>query len=233
MQRRPALSYSPILSCAAPILIGVSASTGSAGRSVQSSAAIKRIRGDYILAVFHNPLVAFKSAVEGLSEDDLQEYAREHVLYEITQFVRAAQAIEAACAGLFPMNFAIEVFALHLRNLLDFFAPRNLRKTDICAQYLFEGWESPELNVYLTEARRMADKHIAHLTVERTSDPDMKTWAVEPIVRSIVPMIERFAAGAELVCDGFRRSVAERLAELPPTRDWREMPPRPDLAPGS
>lgn len=130
------------------------------------------------------------------------------------------------------MNFAIEVFALHLRNLLDFFAPRSLRKTDVSAQHLFGGWESPDLNIYLTEARRMADKHVAHLTVERTSDPDMKSWAVEPIVRSLVPIVERFAGGADLVCDVFRQSVAERLAELPPARNWTEMSPRPDLAPG-
>jgi hypothetical protein len=60
--------------------------------------------------------------VDDFSEDELREYADEHVKYEITQFVRGAQAIDAACAELFPMNFAIEVFALHLRNLLDFFA---------------------------------------------------------------------------------------------------------------
>jgi hypothetical protein len=127
------------------------------------------------------------------------------------------------------MNFAIEVFALHLRNLLDFFAPRSLRKTDVSAQHLFKGWEPPELNIYLTEARRMADKHIAHLTIERTSDPDMKSWPVEPIVRSMVPIVERFADGADLVCDAFRRSVAERLAELPPPREGTEVPPRPDI----
>lgn len=169
-------------------------------------------------------------SIQTFSEDELREYAREHVLYEITHFVRAAQAIEAASADLFPMNFAIEVFALHLRNLLDFFAPRNARKTDARARHFYKGWKDPELNVYLTEARWMADKHVAHLTTDRTSDIDLKTWAVEPIVYSLVPIIVSFADGADFVCETFRQNVAERISELPPRRDWTELPPRPDFA---
>jgi hypothetical protein len=169
--------------------------------------------------------------IESFSEDELAEYAREHVLYEITHFVRAAQAIEAARSALFPMNFALEVFALHLRNLLDFFAPRNPRKTDACAHHFHKEWKAPQLNIYLSDARWMADKHIAHLTTDRTTDVDLKSWAVEPIVHSLVPIIKSFASGADLVDDTFRQLVAERISELPPRRDWTEMPPQPDLAP--
>jgi hypothetical protein len=169
--------------------------------------------------------------INDFSEDELRDYAFEHVRYEITHFVRAAQAVEAARAALFPMNFAVEVFALHLRNLLDFFAPRSQRPTDATAKHFYPGWEQPELNVYLTEARWMADKQIAHLTTDRTADIDMKTWAVEPIIQSLVPIIERFASGADLVRDDFRQDVAERISELPPRRDWTELPPQPDLAP--
>jgi hypothetical protein len=82
-------------------------------------------------------------SIRDFSEDELREYACEHVLYEITHFIRAAQAVEAARAGLFPMNFAIEAFALHLRNLLDFFTPRQPRKTDACAKHFHTGWEEP------------------------------------------------------------------------------------------
>jgi hypothetical protein len=174
----------------------------------------------------------FGRSIEQFSEDELRQYACEHVLYEITHFIRAVQAVEAALGGVFPMNFALEVFALHLRNLLDFFAPRNARKTDACARHFHTGWEEPELSLYLREARWMADKHIAHLTTDRTDDIDLKTWSVEPITRSLVLIIERFAEGADLVCENFRDRVADRLAELPPPRDPTELPPRPDLAPG-
>jgi hypothetical protein len=174
----------------------------------------------------------FERAIGEFSEDELREYACEHVLYEISHFIRAAQAVEAARAGLFPMNFAIEVFALHLRNLLDFFVPRQARKTDACARHFHKEWEEPELNLYLREARWMADKHVAHLTTGRTGDIDFKVWAVEPIVRSLVPIIERFTNGADLVSERFREQVADRLAELPPPRDPTERPPGPDLAPG-
>lgn len=173
----------------------------------------------------------FQRSIGDFSEDELRDYACEHVLYEITHFIRVAQAIEAARAGLFPMNFAIEVFALHLRNLLDFFAPRSARRTDACARHFHTDRDEPELNLYLREARWMADKHIAHLTTDRTADINLKTWAVEPIVRSLIPIIERFAEGADLVCDSFRDHVRGRLAELPPPRDPTELPPGPDFAP--
>ncbi len=98
-------------------------------------------------------------------------------------------------------------------------------KTDACAGNFYKEWEKPDLNLYLREARWMADKHIAHLTTDRTSDIDLKTWAVEPIVRSLVPIIERFANGADLVCEIFRECVAERIAELSPLSDPTELPP--------
>jgi hypothetical protein len=84
----------------------------------------------------------------------------------------------------------------------------------------------------LQEARWMADKHVAHLTTDRTDDINLKTWAVPPITRDLVSIIERFAQGADLVCESFRDRVADRLAELPPYRDPTELPPGPDLAPG-
>jgi hypothetical protein len=156
--------------------------------------------------------------IRDFSEEELRDYACEHVLYEITHFIRAAQAVEAARAGLFPMNFAIEVFALHLRNLLDFFAPRNARPTDASAFHFHATWEEPELNSYLRDARWMADKHIAHLTTDRTTAIDLKTWAVEPIVGSLIPIIERFTEGAHLVGHTFRHRVRDRLAEFPRPR---------------
>lgn len=171
--------------------------------------------------------------ISEFTEDELRDYACEHVLYEITHFVRAAEAVEAAHAGRFPMNFALEVFALHLRNLLDFFAPRSPRPraTDACARHFHATWEPPELNRHLTQARWMADKHIAHLTTDRTADIDLKTWAVEPIVNSLTPIIQRFADGADLVRTTFRERVAERLAELPRPGGSGESPPGRDAAP--
>lgn len=163
-------------------------------------------------------VVGRQRPIDSFSEDELRDYACEHVLYEITHFVRAAQAVEAAGIGPMPMNFAIEVFALHLRNLLDFFAPRSLRGTDAAARHFHAGWKEPELDSCLREARWMADKHIAHLTTDRTADVALKTWPVESIIGSLIPIVERFAEGADLVCDDFRHRVRDRLAELPTSR---------------
>jgi hypothetical protein len=161
----------------------------------------------------------FGRKVSDFSEGELREYACSHVLYEIRHFVRAAQACDAAWYGLFPENFAVEVFALHTRNLLDFFAPRNPRETDACAHHFYKDWEPPEEGIVLREARWMADKHIAHLTTDRTDDLDLKTWSVEAIVWTLKPTIERFADGAELVCESFRENVYSVLAEIHPRRD--------------
>ena len=168
--------------------------------------------------------------ISDFSDDELRAYASEHVLYEITQFVRAALAVEASRVGNFPMNFAIEVFALHLRNLLDFFAPRGTPwETDALASHFYEGWEPPKLNEHLKQARWMADKHVAHLTSDRTADIHSKLWAIEPIAYTLVPIIRRFAEGAQLVTDEFRLDVGDRLSEVPPLRDWTELPPQPAI----
>jgi hypothetical protein len=126
------------------------------------------------------------------------------------------QACDAAWYGLFPENFAVEVFALHTRNLLDFFAPRNPREADACARHFYKDWEPPNEGIVLREARWMADKHVAHLTTDRTDDPDLKAWAVEAIVWTLKPTIERFADGADLVCESFRGERSLGLGRAPP-----------------
>lgn len=153
------------------------------------------------------------------------------MLYEITQFLDAAHAVDAAARGVFRLNFAIELFALHLRNLLDFFAPRkNVRKTDAIARYFCPVWRAPELNAHLTEARLMADKQIAHLTTSRTTDITAKEWAIEPILYSMIPLIEKFAREAERVSEGFRAEVSDQIAEAPPKKRWSELPPQMSVA---
>lgn len=146
------------------------------------------------LSAEENPRMVHRRPISEFSNRELLHYADEHVLYEITQFIRAAQTIDTARSGVFPMNFAIEVFALHLRNLLDFFAAHSERKTDASAKNFHREWQSPKLNLYLEEARWMADKHVAHLTTDRTTDADLKEWAIEPIRHSMIPIIDRFPA---------------------------------------
>ena len=171
-----------------------------------------------------NASVSDGRPIKDFSDEELCAYADEHVLYEITHFVRAVQAIKAAEANAFPMNFALEVFALHLRNLLDFFAPRSARKTDATAADFCGDWEKPALDSHLQEGRWKADKHVAHLTTDRTSDINLKLWAVDPTVQSLIPAIKRFTERAELVSEEFRTKVAERLRELPAPRSDRPGP---------
>ncbi len=99
-----------------------------------SSRDLEKGRSGALSAEMSRPI---RSPAAQLTAAERVEFAKEHVLYEITHFIRSAQAIDAAKNSLFPMNFAIEVFALHTRNLIDFFFSQDGRKTDVRASLFF------------------------------------------------------------------------------------------------
>lgn len=79
--------------------------------------------------------------------------------------------------------------------------------------------------IHAIACRAMGVRHLrTRPTTDRTADVDLEIWAVEPIIRPLVPIIERFADGVDFACESFRERVADRLAELPPPRDPTELP---------
>jgi hypothetical protein len=161
------------------------------------------------------PRVADRDAND-LSDDELRDYVCEHVIYEITQFVRGVEAVALAKQGRFRENFAVEVFGLHLRNLLDFFYPRpSVRPTDVvAAHFVPAGWDPPPISGVLKEARRRADKEISHLTTDRQTDPEKKQWMVTTISVEVWALVALFVQEATLVCDEFAGHISDRRAEL-------------------
>jgi hypothetical protein len=145
-----------------------------------------------------------------------RDYVCDHVLYEITHFVRGIEA----CRGQIkiPQNFAVEVMVIHMRNLVAFFydsRPEN--GTELGASHFFgdpSAWNPPQQSTFLKRSRGRADKEIAHLTTGRKSNPSDKAWDQDRIAEELVPVIARFAADADLVCDEFATAVSERLKEL-------------------
>jgi hypothetical protein len=146
--------------------------------------------------------LAASKPISQFSEQELRDYACEHVRYEIVQFVRSVEKIAAAERGRFPMNFALEVFAIHLRNLLDFFyPPPNARKTDVSAPHSFSDssrWRPPPKSDLLQRSHDRAHKEIAHLTTDRKTDPAQKQWDAGAIYAEMKPIIEQFLREADL-----------------------------------
>ena len=79
----------------------------------------------------------------------------------------------------------VELFGLHLRNLITFLYPtRNQQDTDVYARDYFSDkgeWEriAPPLSATLDTARRRANKELGHLTTERIDGfQDRKKWGI-------------------------------------------------------
>ena len=123
-------------------------------------------------------------------DDYLLKYSEEHVHYELDHFFWLATGLGNGMQIGAPSqqavvrinNILIEGFALHLRNAIDFFHPRNSSKpTDvIAADFLPTGmWEGikPPISATLSTARTRADKEMAHLTTARLfGTPPEKQW---------------------------------------------------------
>jgi hypothetical protein len=99
-------------------------------------------------------------------------------------------------------NAVIEVFAIHLRNLIDFLFLERPQSTDVvAADFCATGvWESakPSITSSLEAARVRANKEIAHLTSQRiTGAPPEKAWDPRSLAVEIRPLLQLFVSKAE------------------------------------
>src|SRR5205809_3763006 len=99
----------------------------------------------------------------------------------------AAKAIGSAPSTTLK-NCAIESFALHARNLIDFFYTPPAKADDVVAAHFFTdpgAWDShrPACPAALGDAKGRANKEVSHLTYGRLLvAPDKKQWPVDEIV---------------------------------------------------
>src|SRR3989339_277146 len=142
-----------------------------------------------------------------LNEEQLLDYFKEHIRYEVLMLLNATHAI----IGKFQVPkgleyMAVESYAIHLRNLINFFYPPNkIRDTDVCAKDFFieeATWskERPELSITLKGARERADKEVSHLTTLRkyANDNDKK-WDIKPLACEIIQVFDLFCKYADKV----------------------------------
>jgi hypothetical protein len=142
-----------------------------------------------------------------LSDAELLEYSKEHVFYELWMLIRSADLLGETVvtpSGLMRppyWNAALESFVLHLRNLVDFLYPTNIKPKDVLADDFFpqrlrpSGF--PTIPPLLAAARGRAHKQLSHLTTDRLPEGHpQKGWKRGELLLAISPLIVTFAQQA-------------------------------------
>jgi len=134
----------------------------------------------------------------------LQRYSREHLLYEVGMFFQLGRLLMTGPflatppeAAVVMHNAAQEAFAVHLRNLLDFFYTQKPFKTDVIAAMFYDAGklpaDFPPKSAMLITAHLRAHKELSHLTTERDPEGTLeKDWKLHPLVMEIKQLLEKF-----------------------------------------
>jgi hypothetical protein len=134
------------------------------------------------------------------TDQQLLDYSEEHLLYELHIFRWVAENLPADKG--FLLSALLESFAIHLRNLIDFFytPPSNARNDDLVAADFFDSpgpWNPGPIPKSLSDARERANKEISHITYKRKNATDpTKHWPVADLFNEIQSVAQSFAAGA-------------------------------------
>jgi hypothetical protein len=133
-----------------------------------------------------------------LSDAELTAYSEEHLLYELRMLYFAGTELAKTLPD--PLRSALlESFAIHLRNLIDFFTvPKGKeRDTDVIAADFAPAW-SQKRSATFEDAKVRADKEVSHLTLGRKDGLDAsKPWQVGALFHELQPVAEHFAAAAD------------------------------------
>lgn len=145
------------------------------------------------------------------SDSYLLAFSAEHIPYEIDMFFGMVEMLtrrsvigatsEAEAVRL--KNALIEVFAIHLRNIIDFMYLERPQPTDVvAADFCTAGaWQAvkPPITNNLEAARVRANKEIAHLTSQRIAGtPPEKAWDPCRLAAEIRPLLQLVVARAEI-----------------------------------
>ena len=135
-----------------------------------------------------------------LDEQELADFAKEHVLYEVMMLLRTAAGLGHPWPTVIA-NALLESFLLHARNLDDFLAGQRskplkrfqpVRGTDVVAQDYARNWAPiPALN---PGDRDYASQKVAHLTEFRS---DKQPIDVQRIATQVISQFENFLATLE------------------------------------
>ncbi|HXY25582.1 MAG TPA: hypothetical protein VEI73_13080 [Candidatus Acidoferrum sp.] len=134
------------------------------------------------------------------TDQQLLDYSQEHLLYELHMFRWVGENLPADKG--FLLSALLESFAIHLRNLIEFFytEPNNARNDDLVAGEFFDSpnaWNPGTMSTSLKDARERANKEISHITYKRKEAIDpTKPWPVAALFKEVQAVAVKFAASA-------------------------------------
>ena len=129
-------------------------------------------------------------------------------------------------------NACLEATLLHVRLLIEFLAGRpskdgrSRHRTDIEPLDFVREWKEP---VVLDGYLDVADKHLAHLTLERATTLTGHTWALERMIDAVLLEFQHFVDAAErepsLFAPIFRAALVEAMhRKSHPPVVWPDLP---------
>lgn len=142
------------------------------------------------------------SKISKLSDSESQNYADEHVFFEIEMLFAAGNLIASGSVDRRMQNTYIDSFVMHGRTLEFFFYPASVKPDDVIAAHFFTGpadWRSirPSEPKTLKNILRRGNKELAHLTTQRISgSPANKAWDANSVTSEFIPVIRKFIDGA-------------------------------------
>jgi len=152
---------------------------------------------------------------QDLTENQLRDFAAEHLTYEANMLSATAQLLATGGQNHAIKNALLESFTIHLRALIDFlWEPDKPRPDDAVASDYFasiEDWKDvqPAFPPTLDPARKRTGKEIAHLTYSRLSvTTEQKQWKVLDMANAVLSALVVFKANA------LSSRVGDALADL-------------------
>jgi hypothetical protein len=136
----------------------------------------------------------------GYTDQQLLDYSEYHLLYELQIFRWVVENLPPGKG--FPLSAQLESFAIHLRNLTDFFftLPEKARPDDLVAADFFDSpsaWNPGAIPDLLDDARERANKEISHITYKRKTGTDpTNPWPVQELFEKVHSVAQKFAVGA-------------------------------------
>lgn len=117
---------------------------------------------------------------------DKATYLDEHYRYEMEMARWAIRQLRYSCQDQWARNACIEIAAIHLRALDDFYSSSSKRAGDVLATHFVDAatWERPDLSAF-EDLRKRINKQIAHLTDARVDADKVTVEALTDYMQAI------------------------------------------------
>lgn len=118
-----------------------------------------------------------------VEKKDNKPAALDHALYEMIMLIRALPPLFDEGLAPFVRSGWLEVFAIHARNLNEFFGKKNQRREYMKPADFVTDWSHPY--AFDQDVADRANLQVAHLTYEREAPHEKTNWPVVRIVEKL------------------------------------------------